>query len=135
MKGSFEYDMLVKHCKKVAEKWPNEINFSHIAYKGSENTKINTKQAPKERKIWKAAGLYYAILSDKSGEFYNSFSNVCSVDEFTTLSKNIKDISKVDAISKLRTFIQTLNKRKKRLTKSEVLEAPPLLNSSLQSHL
>ena len=71
-------------------------------------------QVPKERKVWKALGLYYAILSDTATSFYDSYSSVYTTKEYTELCRDIKGMKKEDAIKMLQTLIQTLKKRKQR---------------------
>jgi hypothetical protein len=114
MKGELSYEFLVEHCKKIADKWPYQINFAEIPV--PENPcKANTRvQPPKERKVWKALGLYYAILSDTAESFYDSYSGVYTSKEYSTLCTDVKGMNKDDSIKLLQTLIQTLKKRKQR---------------------
>jgi hypothetical protein len=114
MKGELSYEVIVEHCKKIADKWPDQINFAEIPVPDNPY-KLNTRvQPPKERKSWKALGLYYAILSDTAESFYDSYSGVYTSKEYITLCTDVKGMKKGDSIKLLQTLIQTLKKRKQR---------------------
>ena len=102
MKGEIELEELIQHCSIVA----NRIGTQEI---------VEEEHVPAvERKHWKALGLYYAIISDTAADFVDSYSSVYSSEDFTELSRLIKESTKEAAINTLKTLLQTLKKRKHR---------------------
>jgi hypothetical protein len=114
MKGELPYEALVEHCKRVAEKWPSGPHFTTIPVPENPYKLNSLVQVPKERKVWKALGLYYAILSDTAGAFYDAYSTVYNSKEYATLCSDVKGMKKEDAVGMLQTLLQTLKKRKQR---------------------
>jgi hypothetical protein len=114
MKGGLPYDTFIEHCARVAEKWPGGPHFAEISVPENPYKVSVPAQGPKERKVWKALGLYYAILSDTAGTFYDAYSSVYTVKEYITLCSDVKGIKKEDAVGMMQTLLQTLKKRKRR---------------------
>lgn len=114
MKGELPYEALVEHCKRVAEKWPGGPHFAEIPVPENPYKLSSPIQGPKERKVWKALGLYYAILSDSAGSFYDTYSTVYTSREYATLCADVKGMKKDDAVGMMQTLLQTLKKRKQR---------------------
>lgn len=117
MKKDISYEQLLNQCEKIAITWPLDKNFAHIhippnPYKVK--TSINKEKEEKERKVWKALGLYYALLSGAAESFYESYKDVYEEDEFELLCKEIHSYTKEYALTKLKTLLQTLKKRKQR---------------------
>ncbi len=114
MKGELSYEVLVEHCRRVAEKWSGGPHFAEIPVPENPYKVSSPAQGPKERKVWKALGLYYAILSDTAGTFYDAYSSVYTEKEYATLCVDVKGMKKEDAVGMLQTLLQTLKKRKQR---------------------
>ena len=114
MKGELTYETMVEHCKQVAAKWPAATNFAEIPVPENPYKPTTQVQPPKERKVWKALGLYYAILSDTAAAFYEGYSSVYTTKEYAELCRDVKGIKKEDAVGMIQTLLQTLKKRKQR---------------------
>lgn len=117
MKGEFTLKEFLEHCSKIVETWgdkdipivPIEDPLKEVIAKGG-------LMPAEERKHWKALGLYYAILSDTAEPFLDSYSEVYTCEEFTELCKIIKEGTKETAVKSLQTLLQTLKKRKHRVS-------------------
>jgi hypothetical protein len=70
---------------------------------------------PDVRTHWRATGLYYTLLSKETAAFEMAHSAVLKPGELATLSNTVLSSSKEAAIPLLKTFLQTLRKRRARL--------------------
>jgi hypothetical protein len=121
MKGEFSLQEFIDQCNIIVTKMlPSEPVAS-------------TPAAPEERKHWKALGLYYAILSDSADGFLETYSDFYMQEEFDELCKLIKESTKEAGVKTLRTLLQTLKKRKYRLSigESHPEASPPPLRHTL----
>jgi hypothetical protein len=113
MKGEFNLNEFIDHCKKIVEVCPRDTvvpfhdPLKEVIAKGG-------LMKAEVRKHWKALGLYYAIVSDTAEAFLDSYSDVYTKEEFEKLCGTIKTGSKENAITSLQKLIQNLKKRKQR---------------------
>ena len=113
MKGEFSLEELIEQCKRVLTKM----------LPGKPPVEEEVKEEP--RKHWKALGLYYAIISDSS----HLFSDLYKLGEFTEVCALVKESTKDQAIKTIKTFLQTIKKRKYRENKgsrSNLPDSPPI---------
>jgi hypothetical protein len=117
-KHTLDLDSFIEKCKQISDTWPTTERFDSIPVpKNPLKDYIEKGRATetKDRKVWRAAGLYYALLSNSAQEFEEKFKEVLKPNELTTLTAELQQKTKEDAIEQLKTYIQTLKKRKQRL--------------------
>ena len=110
MKNELTLIEFIEQCKLVSI---THEDFTTVAV--SKNPLKKTGNALKERKHWKAASLYSAIMSDSALDFWNSYSEVMSENEYDAMCLLIKKTEKTTAIDILKTLITKMKKRKIRL--------------------
>jgi len=113
MKNELTLKDFIEQCELISNTWSLSKNFTTIPV--SKNPLKETGETLKERKHWKAASLYSAIISDSALEFWNSYSEVFTENEYDILCLLIKKTEKALAIDMLKTLITKLKKRKIRL--------------------
>jgi len=69
----------------------------------------------KNRKVWKALGVYYTILANKEQDFYESYKAIITKEELETLCLDVKKDTKEKAVEYLSKLLNTLKVRKQRL--------------------
>lgn len=117
MKGALSLDNFMNKCKQISDTWPTTEQFDSVPIPKNPLKEFNEKgrvTETKERKVWKALGLYYAILSNSAEEFEEKFQDVLKGGEFQTIASEIQKTPKEAAVKILQTFVQTLKKRKQR---------------------
>jgi hypothetical protein len=113
MKNELTLHEFIEQCKLVSTTWNTHEKFTGVP--DSKNPLKETGDTLKERKHWKAASLYSAITSDSALEFWNTYSEVFTENEYDVLCLLIKKTEKTIAIDMLKTLITKLKKRKIRL--------------------
>jgi len=116
MKNELTLDKFLEKTHQVANKWKETILFEKIPRMINPLIEANKKvetQAPKERKGWKALGVYYSILSG-SNDFYQSQKDIYKESEFNELKELVKTTDKDHCILPLQKLLVALNKRRKR---------------------
>jgi hypothetical protein len=108
MKGEFSLKEFLEQCTKIVNVW-NSRNPTYPV-----ETEENAIVTQTERKIWKALGLYYAIMSDSAEPFHETVEDVYSQKEFDEFCSLVKTSKKETAVANLRKLIQTLRKRAQR---------------------
>ena len=118
MKNELPLEDLVNQCKIISNIWIDTAAFHNIPVCSNPLKDAETKghiTDPVKRTHWKAAGLYYEILSDTTQHFLESYKEVYTQIEMVELSKVIKESTKEISLKILKTSINTLKKRKIRL--------------------
>ena len=113
MKNDLSFDDFIAQCKLVSDTWKADDSFQEVPISKNPLKENETQNA--ERKHWKAASLYSAIMSDSAIEFWNSHSDVFTENEYDVLCVSIKKAEKDIAIDMLKNLIAKLKKRKFRL--------------------
>ncbi len=107
MKGEFSLQELIDQCNIIVTKMiPEEEEEAEAA-------------PAEERKHWKALGLYYAIISDSADSFLDAYLEFYSMEDFKEICKLVKESTKEAGIKTLRTLLQTIKKKKYRLSIGE----------------
>jgi len=126
MKNTLSLDEFMEKCKTIAERWPTTENFDALPVAQNPLKEYFQKGRDKEtteRKSWKANGIYYAILSNNSLPFYDSFQDVLSSAEYTAFCDRIRPLAKEVAIPEIRALIGKLKQRRAR-AKAPATPAP-----------
>jgi hypothetical protein len=119
MKGERELMEFVDHCKKVATVWREVPD----AIKIVKQVKLECKTLqvkPENRKIWKAAGLYYTILNGEESQFADFYKEVLKDGELVALCADVKKDTKEKSLEYLSRFLQNLKDRRKRLAAKKI---------------
>ncbi len=122
MKHTLGLEEFMNKCKQISDAWPTTEQFDSIPIPKNPLKEYNEKgraNETKERKVWKALGLYYAILSNSAQDFEEKFQDSLKDGEFQTIASEIQKMPKENAVKMLQTFIQTLKKRKQRKLTNE----------------
>jgi hypothetical protein len=118
MKGTMTLEEFVTKCKQISDTWPDTKQFDSTPIPNNPLKRYIEKgraTETKERKNWKALGLYYALLSNSTGDFEEAFAEVVKEGEIQELKTRAQSSEKEAIIKELQTFLQTLKKRKQRL--------------------
>ncbi len=115
-KFNYEYTTFIGHCAAIAKKWKDTSEFDHIPipvnpYK--HNTPIDKNLIIKQ---WRASSLYKAIMSENIIEYYEQNKDYVNMDELNTLSDKVKLLDESSGIEVLKTYLNTINKRRSRKT-------------------
>lgn len=115
MKNELSLQDLLEQCKVISDVWTSldlleNIPISENPLKIAEDKGHIIKE--KDRKHWKADGLYYAIISNNGDTFLELHSEVYSIKEFEELCSLVKSATKDAAIDILKKLIVKLKKRK-----------------------
>ena len=116
MKGEIILEKFLEQCSAIAS---SPLEFKEIPLQKNPLKETEDKahlMNPEDRVHWKSKGLYYAILSDTAPAFQQSYNDVFTLDEYTTLCKSVKESTKEVALSLLKDILVKLKKRKYRLT-------------------
>jgi len=122
MKGDLPFEEFLEQCKKIVNAWPATTDFKHIPMyvnplKIAENK--GDILNPEDRKVWKAKGLYYAILSKNASTFLTSNNDVYTSAEFNELCSIIPECTLEKGVEILRKLLVTLKKRRVRLSSTQ----------------
>jgi len=117
MKNELPLGDFLNQCKVVSELWPTTEKFADVPI--SKNPLKEARAPLKERKHWKSASLYSAIMSDSAFDFWDSNSDVYTEKEYDVLCETVKKSEKAVALDILVTLLLKLKKRKIRLNKAE----------------
>ena len=116
MKNELSFTQVIEHAKLISQTWPispfDTVPVFRNPLKDAED-KGHYTNIP-DRKHWKAEGLYYAILSKNSDNFFESNKGVLTQKEFKELCEEIIICQKDMAIIKLKKVLMKLKKRKLR---------------------
>lgn len=118
MKHTLTLEEFLNKCKQISDNWPDTKEFDSIPIPKNPLKEYYEKgraTETKDRKHWKALGLYYALLSNSTGDFEEAFDEVLKEGEIEEMKLKIRGSEKDAAVKALQTFIQTLKKRKQRL--------------------
>lgn len=129
MKSEQELEAFLNKCKQISDKWPTTEQFNFIPIPKNPLKEYREKgraSETKDRKNWKAPGLYYALLSNTVDDFQERFNDVLKTDELLNLTESIRRMEKEDAIAQLQTFIRNLKKRKQRLCSKAPVPPSPI---------
>jgi hypothetical protein len=113
MKNELDLITFVEHCKKIYEVCKDNIIFKEIPIIKEDNKILQTKI--KDRKVWKAEGIYYTILANKEEDFYEFYKHVLTKEEVETLCIDVKKDTKEKALEYLSKLLNTLKVRRQRL--------------------
>jgi len=122
MKGEIPLQDFLDQCNLILEKWPTSIQFNEVPVSRNPLKEAEDKghlMNAEDRIHWKSKGLYYAILSDTTGVFQESYKDVLKDNEFQELCKTIKESTKDAALYLLKDTLGKLKKRKYRLRHSD----------------
>ena len=121
MKGELSLEGMLTQCKKVSAAWPTITDFKDIPIGPNPLKKAEEKGdilQPEDRKVWKAKGLYYSILSKTASSFLEWNKDVYTVAEFNELCNTIPDCTVEKGVEILRKLLVTLKKRRVRQSTS-----------------
>ena len=112
-----DYDLIkfIEQCNKISEIWKDNSFFKNIQIIKKEDKILQTKI--KDRKVWKALGVYYTILENKEEEFYESYKEIFTKEELEALCIDVKKDPKEKALEYLSKLLNTLKVRKQRAKK------------------
>ena len=118
MKHEQILEEFINKCRYISNKWIDTKVFDNVPITKNPYKKQQEKVKEKQKKTlkrWKGLSLYYAIISNETGDFENMNKDTLKENELIELSIQIKLLDKDNAIQKLSTFLNTLNVRRKRL--------------------
>ena len=113
MKGELNLEVLKDKCKNISEVWKSTDFFNNIPIIKKEDKNLQTKM--KDRKVWKAEGVYYTILNNQEEDFYEFNKHVLTKEELEQLCIDVKKDPKEKALEYLSKLLNTLKVRKQRL--------------------
>ena len=112
MKNEMTLPDLLQKCKVISEAYPSYEQFASVPI--SKNPLKPLKEVKEPRTYWKASTVYYAIMSNSTEDFYETYKSSIIEDEFTDLCKVVKSSPKDAAQKRIDTFLQTMRKRRYR---------------------
>jgi hypothetical protein len=112
MKNELSLQDLLEHCKVVSDAYPTYEHFSSIPI--LKNPLKVTIKEDSDRSHWKSSSIYYAIISDSAGAFYDAYKPSLSEDEYIDLCNKVKSYQKDAAHTLIEKLLKTLRKRRYR---------------------
>jgi len=116
MKHELQLEDFLKKAEAISTKW-NDLSSMMAIPRGNNPRKEAVKKlqmvGTKERKAWKALGVYYTVLAN-SDTFYESQKEVLKLEEYTELKSLVMSTEKEHTIPVIQTLLVKLKKRRQR---------------------
>jgi hypothetical protein len=112
-KSDNEYTVFIRHCATIAAKWKDTSEFDEVPIPANpyKQEKPATTTKPKQ---WRAKTLYNAIMSNSADSYFCDNEGHVTKEEVDALSDKVKSLDEDGGIAALKTFINTVNKRRTR---------------------
>ncbi len=122
-KLDIDYSKFIEKMFMIASMWSDPSDISLPLPVSKKIHPLKTK-----RKHWKAPGLYVEVLNSKYTEFLEAHDGTVTRDDLEKLRYNLLAQPYDDAISTVKTFLNTCNVRKKRAKKSTASDTIDLID-------